>query len=93
MTSEKLNSESKSAKPKPAWMQKLGVALILLSGVFFFTMVSVPWMSIDSSTKVYVGGTLFVCVQVAWWVGAALVGPAAFAAMKTWFGKTFARKS
>ncbi|MFT5300779.1 MAG: hypothetical protein ACI87E_003947 [Mariniblastus sp.] len=63
---------------------KLGVFLILLSGVFFFSMLAVPWLKISGGYKVILGGALFVGVQVAWWVGAALVGPAAIGTIRSW---------
>ena len=63
----------------------IGFSLILLSGVFFFSMLSVPWLPIDSRYKVILGGALFVGVQIAWWIGAALAGQAAIGAMFSWF--------
>lgn len=65
-------------------LRKLGVFLILLSGVFFFSMLSVPWLPISGGYKVILAGGLFAGVQVAWWVGAALVGPAAIATVMNW---------
>ena len=63
---------------------KFGVFLILLSGVFFFSMLSVPWLPIGGRYKVIIAGVLFVGVQVAWWVGAAFVGPAAIGTVLSW---------
>jgi hypothetical protein len=51
--------------------------LILLSGVFFFLMLSVPFFPISDGKKALWGGSLFVGMQIAWWTGAACIGPAA----------------
>lgn len=66
----------------------IGCSLILLSGVFFFSMLAVPWLQIDNRYKAFLGGGLFVGVQVAWWIGAALVGPSAISAMFSWFRRS-----
>ena len=60
---------------------KLGVALILLSGVCFFSMFAVPWLPIEGSHKLMLGGALFVAMQIAWWTGAVLAGPAVVTAI------------
>ncbi len=73
--------------PRSQLVGRIGILLILLSGVFFFSMVSVPWWPLSGAQKTMAGGALFVSVQVAWWVGAALVGPAAISAMRNWFGR------
>ncbi len=77
------NSSPKSGKSR--FLAKLGIALILLSGVCFFTMLAVPFFPLGTGLKVGLGGTLFVCVQVSWWVGAAMLGPAAINRFKGWF--------
>lgn len=73
------------AQGRAKLLQRLGIFLILLSGVFFFSMLSVPWWPLEISSKAIAGGVLFVGVQLAWWVGAALLGPAALRMMKSWF--------
>ncbi|MFK7766249.1 MAG: hypothetical protein AB8B55_03320 [Mariniblastus sp.] len=59
-----------------------GVFLMLLSGVFFFTMLSVPWFPISRSLQLILGTGLFICVQVAWWAGVALAGSGALAFLR-----------
>lgn len=83
-----LTDEVPVARKKTNTRVVIGCLLILLSGVFFFSMLSVPWLQIDSRHKVILGGALFVGVQVAWWLGAALVGPAAIGAMFSWFRRS-----
>lgn len=60
---------------RPA-MIRLGLALILLSGVFWFSIFAVPFLPLTVARKTVLGGGLFVAVQIAWWSGAALAGPA-----------------
>ncbi len=78
-----MNDESKIKKSSV--IGKLGIGLILLSGVFFFTMLSVPLWSVSAGSKVVIGGGLFVGVQIAWWSGAALAGPATVKVIRSWF--------
>lgn len=69
---------------KTIW-RNTGIGLILLSGVFFFTMLSVPWFPLTNGQKAMVAGGLFVGVQVSWWVGAALAGPAVVKVVRSLF--------
>ena len=72
-------------RTRSAWVRNTGIALILLSGVFFFSMLSVPWWPIATAHKAIVGGFLFAGVQIAWWVGAALTGPALIQSVRSRF--------
>ncbi|MDB4412883.1 hypothetical protein OAF56_03035 [Pirellulaceae bacterium] len=63
----------------------LGTVLILLSGVLFFLMCGLPWIYVWGMNKWLVGMVLYVLVQVAWWIGAAMVGPSAFRRIWTFF--------
>ncbi|MCG8601251.1 MAG: hypothetical protein MI807_14005 [Verrucomicrobiales bacterium] len=80
-------SEDKTGKRKP-WLFRLGVGLILLSGVCFFTMLSVPFFPLGDGQKAMLGGGLFIGMQISWWVGAACVGPAAVKKMSSWFKRS-----
>lgn len=86
-TSDPPTSGEKPRSFKP-WLFQLGVFLILLSGVCFFTMLSVPFFSIGNGHKAVTGGGLFVGTQVTWWTGAACVGPAAVKKMSGWFKRS-----
>ena len=57
-----------------------------MSGVFFLAMFAVPFLSVSVTNRTVIVGALFVCVQVSWWVGVALVGPSAVSKLKGWFG-------
>ena len=63
----------------------IGISLILLSGVFWFSLFAVPFLPVTVAQKTVIGAVLFVAVQVAWWIGAALVGPRAIKKLFGWF--------
>ena len=56
---------------------KLGLGLMLFSGVLWAPLPVLPFLSIPASVKVAVGTVLFIGVQIAWWGGTVLAGPAA----------------
>ena len=60
----------------------IGFALMLLSGVLFFVMLSVPWFPFSATVKGIIGVVLFVLVQSSWWIGVLMVGPAAIESVK-----------
>lgn len=70
---------------------KLGIFLILLSGVFFAITLIIPWLELPSRTKVIGATTSFILMEVAFWVGGLLVGKELFVRYKshlnpaTWF--------
>lgn len=72
-------------KPRSTWLTTMGVVLILLSGLCFFTLLSVPLFPLANREKAILGGVLFIGVQAFWWIGVALVGPAAVNKARTLF--------
>lgn len=54
---------------------RIGIALILISGVLWFSLFAIPFLPLTVGQKAAFAGTLFVAVQIAWWAGAALAGP------------------
>ena len=84
-TSTDAAAPSASQRRNNSWSKfcgKIGIALVLMSGVFFFSMFSVPWWPLEAGGKVVAGGALYAGVQASWWCGAALMGPAAMATLK-----------
>jgi len=64
---------------------RLGIALILLSGVMWFFLFAIPFLPLTMAEKATLAGVDFIGVQIAWWVGAALVGPQTVSRIKSWF--------
>ena len=54
---------------------KLGIVLILISGVLWFSLFAIPFLPLTTGKKALLAGVVFGGVQVAWWAGAALAGP------------------
>ncbi len=79
-----------SNKPVPEvppilWRRRLGIAMIVLSGVLWFSLFAVPFLPLSLGNRTALAGALFVGVQIAWWGGAALVGPALARKIKAMF--------
>jgi hypothetical protein len=55
---------------------RLGLGLMLFSGVLWAPLPVLPFLSLPASVKVVVGTVLFIAVQFAWWGGTVLAGPA-----------------
>ncbi len=66
---------------------KIGVALILLSGVLWFSLFAIPFLPMTIGQKAALTGADFVAVQIAWWVGATLAGPELVVKLKSRFQK------
>jgi hypothetical protein len=64
---------------------KIGVMLILLSGVLWFSLFAIPFLPLTIGQKAAIGGADFVAVQIAWWLGAALAGPKLVARLRSRF--------
>ena len=54
----------------------LAIALVLLSGVFWFSMLAVPFVPLPLTAwqKGALGLSLFIAAEIAFWAGALLVG-------------------
>lgn len=81
--SSNADGETQSARTGPA--TRIGVALILLSGVLWFSLFAIPFLPISIAKKGILAAVVFVGVQVAWWTGAALSGPATVKKLKSLF--------
>jgi hypothetical protein len=64
---------------------KIGVILIILSGVLWFSLFAIPFLPLTLSQKAAIAGADFVAVQIAWWIGAALAGPKLVARLRSRF--------
>lgn len=78
---------------KKNWQVKLGIGLILLSGVAFGIMLSIPFINIEKSTKVIATTSAFIAMEVLFYAGGFFVGKELFKKYKSylnpknWFKK------
>ena len=91
MTNPDSQENSKSDRPlfkrdKGSIATRIGIALILLSGILWFSLFAIPFLPLTLGQKAALAGADFVGVQIAWWTGAALVGPQTVARLKSWCG-------
>ena len=66
---------------------RVGILLILLSGVLWFSLFAIPFLPLTLGQKAGSAGAVFASVQIAWWTGAAFLGPQAVARLKSWYGR------
>ena len=66
------------------WQIKLGILLILLSGIAFAIMLFIPFLNIESRYKVIGSSIAFVVMEVFFWVGGLLVGKELFTKYKSY---------
>ncbi len=66
---------------------RIGVALILLSGMLWFSLFAIPFLPLTLGQKAALAGADFIGVQIAWWIGAVLVGPQMVARLKSCCGR------
>ena len=59
----------------------------MLSGVLWFSLFAIPFLPLTISQKATLGAAVFVCVQIAWWTGAAIAGPQSLRSLKAWWRK------
>lgn len=64
---------------------KIGVVLMVLSCLLWFTLFAIPYLSLSIGQKAALVGAVIVVVQVVWWTGAALAGPDTVAWIKSRF--------
>jgi hypothetical protein len=70
---------------------KLGIFLMVFSGVFFAITIAVPLLDLPAKTKVIAASASFIMMEVVFWSGGLLVGKELFVKYKkqmnplTWF--------
>jgi hypothetical protein len=67
---------------------RIGVVLILVSGVLWFSLFAIPFLPLTTLNKTALGAGVFVGVQLAWWSGAALAGPKIIKKLTGWFRRS-----
>jgi len=63
---------------------KLGILLILLSGVAFAVMLLIPFLNLENKLKVIGTSSAFIAMEVLFWVGGLLVGKELFKKYKSY---------
>ena len=75
------------------WQIKLGIFLMIFSGVFFAATLIIPLFDLPTKTKVIASTTSFILMEVVFWSGGLLVGKELFTKYKkqldprNWFKK------
>jgi len=69
-------AETAPVSSRATFRVRLGIALIVLSCVLWLALFAIPFLPLDVAQKSVLGFSVFVAVQVAWWGGAAIAGPA-----------------
>jgi len=73
---------------------KIGIILILLSGVAFAIMLLIPFLNLENKHKVIGSTTAFISMEVLFWTGGLLVGKELFKKYKSYLNpkKWFRRR-
>lgn len=75
------------------WQIKLGIFLMIFSGVFFAATLIIPLFDLPTKTKVIASTTSFILMEIVFWAGGLLVGKELFTKYKkqlnpkNWFTK------
>jgi len=89
----KVISENWQMKKTKNWQIKLGIFLMIFSGVFFAATFIIPLFDLPTRTKVIASTTSLVLMEVAFWSGGFLAGKELFTKYKkqldprNWFKK------
>lgn len=84
---DSLGDRSPSGGDKSRLAARIGIVLILLSGVLWFSLFAIPFLPLTLGQKAALAAADFIGVQLAWWTGAALVGPHTVTRLRSWFGR------
>ena len=69
---------------KKNWQIKLGIILILASGVAFALMLTIPFLNLEKNTKIYATTSSFIAMEVLFYAGGFLVGKELFKKYKSY---------
>jgi hypothetical protein len=76
-----------------SWKFKTGIALIILSTLFFLSLLGVPFLDVENKRRLTISTILVVLGEVSFWVGGLLLGKElinkykAYLNPKNWFRK------
>ncbi|MFV0593236.1 MAG: transporter suffix domain-containing protein [Draconibacterium sp.] len=86
-------------KPAQNKRIKLGIFLMIFSGVFFALTFVIPFLELSAKTKIAASTTSLILMEVVFWLGGLLVGKELFSKYKkklnpgNWFKKEKASKN
>ena len=89
-----MNEDIYKSKMKKNWRIRVGIFLMIFSGVFFGATFIIPLFELPTKTKVIAGTTSFILMEGVFWAGGLLVGKELFQKYKTnlnpknWFKKS-----
>ena len=86
-SSPPLTSDRLRGRDKGRTAARIGIVLILLSGMLWFSLFAIPFLPLTVGQKAVLAAAMFVGVQIAWWSGAMLVGPQTIARLWSWCGR------
>ena len=75
------------------WKIISGTALMVISTLIFFGMGAVPFLKLDSGTKIKLTTAMFIAMEVLWWIGVLIIGKEIYSKYKhllnpvNWFRK------
>ena len=82
-----MTSAPLSTPPKNRWVF-VGVILMSLSLLLWVCLLGVPFLPMSAVGRGTVATALIVLAEVAFWVGAVIVGPAATRRMRSWWRRS-----
>jgi predicted MFS family arabinose efflux permease len=88
-----MNKKQKTMSNSKTWQIKLGIFLMIFSGVFFAATFIIPLFDLPTKTKVIASTISFILMEVVFWGGGLLVGKELFTKYKDrlnpikWFKK------
>lgn len=71
--------------PSSLFVSRAGLVLIALSFLLWGALPIVPFLPLPTEDRVALGATLFIVMEVVWWGGLALAGPAAARRFSRWW--------
>jgi hypothetical protein len=77
---------------KKKWLIKIGLILMVSSGLFFAAGLIIPLTGLSTRTKVIASTTSFILMEVVFWTGGLLVGKELFIRYKSYFNPKNWRK-
>ncbi len=79
---------------KKTWIIKLGIILMVSSGLFFAAGLIIPMSNMETRTKIVASTASFILMEVVFWVGGLIVGKQLFTRYKSYLNpKNWRKKS